>query len=82
MSDETDDSRLPFAGLGSVAVVGGVICCMGLKMIGGAALFGGLAATVGLTTDITTFVVGAIGGLTLAAFVVGYRRSDVDIGSG
>jgi hypothetical protein len=82
MSDETDDTLLPFAGLGSVAVVGGVVCCMGLKLIGGAALFGGLAATVGLTTDITTFVVGAIGGLLLAAFVVGYRRSGVDIRSG
>lgn len=80
MADDTSDSLLPFASLGSIAIVGGVVCCMGLKVIGGAALFGGLAAMIGLSTDITTFVVGTVGGLVLAVLLSGYRRADITIG--
>lgn len=50
-----------YRGVGGLAVLGGVACCVGLKLIGGAILFSGLAATTGLTTGQTTFVVGGGG---------------------
>lgn len=81
-ADELDKSLLPFASLGNVAIVGGVLCCLGLKVIGGVAPFGVLAAMFGVSTDATTFIVGAVGGLLLAVLVVGYRQSDVAIRSG
>lgn len=74
MTDDGSDSLLPFAGAGGFAVLAGVVCCLGLKLVGGAVLFGGIAATIGLTTDQTTFVVGGVGGLLLAVLVLGYRR--------
>lgn len=74
MTDGPSDSPLPFAGVGGMAVIGGVVCCVGLKLVGGAILFGGLATTIGLTTDQTTFVVGGVGGLVLAGLVLGYRQ--------
>lgn len=74
MADDTSESWLPFTGVGGIAVVSGVVCCMGLKLIGGAVLFGGLAATVGLSTDQTMFLVGGVSGLLLAALVLSYRK--------
>ncbi len=76
MSDDASGSLTPIGGAGGLAVVGGVVCCMGLKLLGGAVLFSGLAAAVGITTDQMTFLVGGVGGLFLAAFLLGYRRVD------
>ncbi len=75
MFDGSSDSRVPAAGLGSVAVLGGVVCCMGLKLLGGAVLFSGIAAVVGLSTGLVTFLVGGIGGLLVAGLLLGYRRA-------
>ncbi|MFB6206601.1 MAG: hypothetical protein ABEJ05_08775 [Haloglomus sp.] len=77
MAEETSDSVLSFPGVGSITVLGGVICCMGLKLIGGAALFGGLAATVGLSTGLVTFLVGGVGGMLLAVIALRSRRLSV-----
>lgn len=60
MSDESSESLIPFASVGGVAVLGAVACCVGLKAIGGVILFSGLAATISLTTDQTTFVGGLL----------------------
>lgn len=76
MFDDPSESWLPFTGVGGIAVVSGVICCLGLKLVGGAVLFGGLAATIGLSTDQTTFLVGGVGGLVLTVFVLSYLKSD------
>jgi hypothetical protein len=75
MTEDTSDVSSRFAGLGGLALVGGVVCCMGLKPAGGAVLFGGVAATLGITTDQTTFVAGGVGGLLLGLALLGYRRS-------
>ncbi len=75
MSDDTFRSLFPSTILGGIAVVSGVICCLGLKLIGGAVLFGGLATAIGLSTDQTTFLVGGISGLLLAGFAFRYRES-------
>ncbi len=77
MARESSDSLRQVSGLGGLAVVSGVLCCIGLKIVGGAVLFGGLAATVGITTDQTTFLVGGLGGVVLAGLVLTYRNSDV-----
>jgi hypothetical protein len=57
MADETE-SFLPYAGVGGIAV-----CCFGIELLGGAAILGGLAATVGLSTGLTYLVVVGVGGL-------------------
>lgn len=75
MSDETLRSLFPSTLLAGVAVVSGVVCCLGLKIIGGAVLFGGLATAIGLTTDQTTFLVGGVSGLLLAGLAVRHRES-------
>lgn len=75
MFDDSSDSRVPAAGFGSVAVLGGVVCCMGLKLLGGAILFSGIAAMVGLSTGLVTFLVGGVGGLIVALLVLGYRQA-------
>lgn len=74
MSGDTLRSLLPSTVLGAVAVVSGVVCCVGLKLIGGAVLFGGLATAIGLSTDQTTFLVGGISGLLLAGLA--FRHSE------
>lgn len=76
MVRESSDSLLQASGIGGLAVVSGVICCIGLKVVGGAVLFGGLAATVGITTDQTTFIVGGLSGFLLAGIVLTYRNFD------
>lgn len=73
MPDEPAQSYLQVTGIGGTAVIGGVGCCMGLKLVGGAVLFGGLAATIGLSTEQITFVVGGGGGLLLAVLRFSYR---------
>ena len=75
MFDDTSDSRFSVAGIGSVAVLGGIVCCMGLKLLGGAILFSGIATVVGLSTGLVTFLVGGVGGLIVALLVLGYRRA-------
>lgn len=75
MTGGTSESPFPFAVIGSVAVLGGIVCCLGLKLLGGAILFGGVATTVGLSTGLVTFLVGGIGGLVVALLVFGYRRA-------
>jgi hypothetical protein len=37
-------------------------------------LFSGLAATIGLSTDQTTFLVGGVGGLVVGAPLLVYRK--------
>lgn len=74
MSEETSDSVSRFSGIGGLAVISGVVCCIGLKVLGGAVLFGGLAATLGITTDQTTFLLGSLGGVILAGFVLTRRK--------
>lgn len=74
MSDDTLRSLLPSTILGGIAVVSGVVCCLGLKLVGGAVVFGGIATAVGLTTDQMTFLVGGVGGLLLAGLA--FRRGE------
>jgi len=42
--------------------------------VGGAAILGGLAATVGLSTGLTYLVVTGLGGLLVAVVALGYRQ--------
>lgn len=65
MVDDASDSILPFTGVGVTALTAGVICCVGLKVLGAAALFGGLAAPIGFSVDVVTFLVGGLAGLVL-----------------
>lgn len=73
MSGDTFESLSQLTGVGGIAVVSGVICCMGLKLVGGAVLFGGLGAAIGISADLTTFLVGGVGGLLLAILLHQYR---------
>jgi hypothetical protein len=77
MAKESSNALLQFSGLGGLAVVSSVVCCIGLKIVGGAVLFGGVAAAVGISTDQTTFLVGGLGGVLLAGLVLAYRSSAV-----
>jgi len=79
MFDNTSDSRFSVAGIGSVAVLGGIVRCTGLKLLGGAILFSGIATVVGLSTGLVTFLVGGVGGLIVALLVLGYRRAGDEI---
>lgn len=73
MSGDTFESLSQLTGVGSMAVVSGVICCLGLKLIGGAVLFGGLGALIGISADQTTFLLGGAAGLLLAIVLHQYR---------
>ncbi|MFC7157250.1 hypothetical protein ACFQPA_17605 [Halomarina halobia] len=64
------DSLLPYAGLGGV-----VVCCAVLELLGGAAILGGLAATIGLSTGLTYLAVTGVGGVTAVLLLLGYRQS-------
>ena len=63
------ESLLTYAGFGGVAV-----CCPGIELLGGAAILGGLAATVGLSSGLTYLVVVGIGGVAAALLTLGYRQ--------
>lgn len=76
MSDDSTEALSQYGGVGGLAVLGGVACCMGLKLIGGAILFSGLATTIGLTTGQTTFVVGGTAGLLFAVLFLRYRQGE------
>lgn len=52
MSDDDSESLLAYTGLGGAAV-----CCLGIELLGGAAILGGLAATIGLSTGLTYLVI-------------------------
>jgi hypothetical protein len=67
--DGESASLLTYAGFGGVAV-----CCLGIELLGGAAILGGLAATIGLSTGLTYLVVVGIGGLVAALLVLAYRQ--------
>jgi hypothetical protein len=67
-ADESE-SLLAYAGIG-----GAGICCLGIELLGGAAILGGLAATVGLSIGLTYLLVAGIGGLFVALAALGYRR--------
>lgn len=70
MPDELDsESFLPYAGLGGL-----VICCLDIELLGGAAIVGGLAATVGLSTGAASLVVIGVGGLVATLLALGYRQ--------
>lgn len=64
-----DESLLPSAGIGGV-----VICCVTLELLGGAAILGGLAAMVGLSTSLTYLAFIGGGGLVMVLLVLGYRQ--------
>ena len=70
MLDEShSESLLPYAGLGGIGV-----CCLGIELLGGAAIMSGLAATVGLSTGTTYLGVVGVGGLALALLVLGVHQ--------
>ena len=64
-----NESLLAYAGIGGTA-----ICCLGIELLGGAAILGGLAATVGLSIGLTYLLVAGIAGLFAALGTLGYRR--------
>jgi hypothetical protein len=67
-ADESE-SLLTYAGVG-----GAGICCLGIELLGGAAILGGVAAMVGLSTGLTYLVVTGLGGLLVAVAALGYRQ--------
>jgi hypothetical protein len=67
-ADESE-SLLAYVGFGGVAA-----CCLGIELLGGAAILGGLATTIGLSTGVTYLVVAGIGGLLAAGLTLGYRQ--------
>lgn len=77
MLDNSFSSFKPVSGVGFTALTAGVICCMGLKVLGAAALFGGLAATIGFSIDVVTFLIGGLAGLVFG--VVWLRYQSVSI---
>lgn len=73
MSEEDDaDTLLAYAGFGGVAV-----CCLGIELLGGAAIIGGLAATIGLSTGLTYLGVAGVGGVLATLLAVGYRQVQI-----
>lgn len=66
---DDNESLLSYAGLGGLAV-----CCLAIELLGGAAILGGLAAIVGLSTGLTYLVIVGIGGIVAALLVLGYRQ--------
>lgn len=66
---EESESLLTYAGLSGAAV-----CCLGIELLGGAALLGGLAATVGLSTGLMSLGIVGVGGLVAAFLALGYRQ--------
>lgn len=77
MFDDSSSSFKPFTGVGFTALATGVICCMGLKVLGAAALFGGIAAAIGFSIDVVTFLIGGLAGLVIGG--VWLRYQDVSI---
>lgn len=69
MTDADDESLLASAVLG-----GAVVCCAAIELLGGAALLGGLAAALGLSTSLTYLTVVGLGGLVTALFMLGYQQ--------
>lgn len=69
MPGDESESLLTYAGFGGVAV-----CCLGIELLGGAAILGGLAAAVGLSTGLTYLAVAGVGGLVAALLALGYRQ--------
>lgn len=62
------ESWLPYAGVGGIT-----ICCLGLELLGGTATLSGLAATVGLSSGLTSATVVGLGGLLATVFAAGYQ---------
>lgn len=73
MFDDLSSVIKPFSGIGFTALTAGVICCIGLKVLGAAALFGGLAATIGFSIDIVTFLIGSLAGIVVGLGLLQYR---------
>lgn len=69
MPDDDSESLLAYAGFGGAA-----ICCLGIELLGGAALLGGLAATIGLSTGLTYLVIVGGGALGVVLLVRGHRH--------
>jgi hypothetical protein len=74
MTTDTDDpdhtSLLSAAGIG-----GAVACCLALELLGGAAVLGGLAAAIGLSTGLIYVAVIGVGGVFAALFASGYHAN-------
>lgn len=65
----TEGSWLAYAGFGGAAVR-----CLALELFGGAALLGGIAAGVGLSTGMTYLLIVGLGGVLAALLAVGYLQ--------
>lgn len=70
MSD--DESLLPYAGVGGIA-----LCCLGLELLGGAALLSGVVGAVGVSAEVAYLAVVGIGGLLAVLLVAGYHHVSV-----
>ena len=66
---EKESSLLTYAGLGGV-----VACCLALELLGGAAILGGVAAVVGLSTGLTYLAVVGVAGVLTAFLALSYRQ--------
>jgi hypothetical protein len=73
MTTDTDDhpSLLSAAGIG-----GAVACCLGLELLGGAAVLGGLAAAIGLSTGHIYVGIIGVGGVLAALLTISYQQSE------
>lgn len=69
VANNESESLLTYAGFSGVAV-----CCLGIELLGGAAILGGLAATIGLSTGQMYLMVASLGGALAALLTLGYRQ--------
>ncbi len=61
---DDDTSLTVYAGLGGIAV-----CCLAIELLGGAAILGGVAAAVGLSTGMTYLGIAGLAGVSAAGMV-------------
>lgn len=69
MSGSDPGSWLTSAGLGGAAV-----CCLALELLGGTALVGGLAATIGFSTGLAYAAVVGLGGVLAVVLALGHQQ--------
>ena len=69
MAGDDPESLLTYAGIG-----GAIACCAALELLGGAALLGGLAAVIGLSTGLTYLAIVGVGGIITVLLTLGYRQ--------
>lgn len=69
MSGSDPGPWLTSAGLGGAAV-----CCLTVELLGGTALVGGLAATIGFSTGVTYAAVVGLGGVLAVVLTLGHQQ--------